>query len=359
MKKIGIITFHRADNYGAVLQVVALQRSIIGLGYGCEILDYDARAISQNYDVIVKTSVAEAIKSLLVFDERKRKKQVFAAFRRKNLILSAPVAKGELSDIATQYDKLITGSDQVWNYHLTASDGSYFLDFVEDNNKRLSYAASFGIGEIPPEKLEWYREKLAGFAHFSLREKTGVNLLKNVFGCEAVNDVDPVFLLKADEWKEMITSRFAEKKYIFAYMLNRECADYVQRLAVAKGMEIVNLAYSKSYRHPEINVGNCYIALSPDDFISCIYYADYVVTGSFHATAISIIFNKQFMVSVPDNVGSRITDLLDRTGLKKRILSTVSTVAAMELKVDWENVNNVVAKARETSLKNLRESIEA
>ena len=356
MKKIGIITFHRADNYGAVLQALALQRSIIRLGYGCEILDYDARIISKNYDVIVKTSVAEAIKSLLIYDERKRKKQVFAAFRRKNMILSAPVAKGELSDIVTQYDKLITGSDQVWNYHLTASDGAYFLDFVEDNNKRLSYAASFGIGEIPPEKLEWYRQKLAEFAHFSLREKTGVNLLKNILGFEAVNDVDPVFLLKADEWKEMITSRFAPNKYIFAYMLDRVSADYAQRLAVENGMELINLVYRKSYRHPEINVGNCYIALSPADFISCIYYADYVVTGSFHATAFSIIFNKKFVVSVPDNVGSRITDLLDRTGLQGRALPTC---IAIDEKVDWERVDNIVAKARETSLKNLQESIEA
>ena len=356
MKKIGIITFHRADNYGAVLQAVALQMAIIRLGYGCEILDYDARAISKNYDVIVKTSVVEAIKSLLIYDERKRKKQVFATFRSKNMILSVPVAKGELSAIATQYDKLITGSDQVWNYHLTASDGSYFLDFVEDKNKRLSYAASFGIGEIPPEKFEWYRQKLAGFAHFSLREKTGVNLLKNVLGCEAVNDVDPVFLLEADEWKKMITSRFVEKKYIFAYMLDRVSADYVERLAVAKGMELINLAYSKSYRHPEINVGNCCIALSPDDFISYIYYADYVVTGSFHATAFSIIFNKQFVVSVPDNVGSRITDLLDMTELKGRALSTGTDI---EGEIDWEHVNHIVAKARETSLKNLWESIEA
>ena len=356
MKKLGIITFHRADNYGAVLQAAALQRAIIQMKYRCEILDYDAKIISKNYDVILKTSVIQALKSLLEYKERKHKKQVFDAFRNEQMLFSPPIDKENLEIIADQYDKIITGSDQVWNYNLTASDGAYFLDFVQNSHKKLSYAASFGIGEIPVNKFVWYQDKLADFGHISVREKTGVELVKKITGNNAVNDVDPVFLLKADEWKKMITSRFVEKKYIFAYMLDKVSADYVERLAVAKGMELINLVYSKSYRHPEINVGNCYISLSPADFISCIYYADYVVTGSFHATAFSIIFNKKFIVSVPDNIGSRITDLLDMTELKGRALSTGTYI---EGKIDWERVNNIVAKARETSLKNLRESIEA
>lgn len=178
MKKIGIITFHRADNYGAVLQAAALQRAIIWMEYSCEILDYDARIISKNYDVILKTSVVQALKSLLEYKERKHKKQVFDAFRNKQMLFSPPIDKENLEIIADEYDKIITGSDQVWNYNLTASDGAYFLDFVQNSHKKLSYAASFGIGEIPVNKFAWYKDKLADFGHISVREKKGVELAK-------------------------------------------------------------------------------------------------------------------------------------------------------------------------------------
>ena len=356
MKKIGIITFHKADNYGAVLQAAALQRAIIRLGYSCEILDYDARIISQHYDVILKTSVIQTIKSILSYRERKRKKQVFEEFRKNYMIISSPVVKENLDMIAEQYYKLITGSDQVWNYKLTASDGAYFLNFVIDRRKKISYAASFGLGEIPKQKIDWYKANLIEFGHISVREKTGVDLVKKITGSTAVNDVDPVFLLRINDWKYMMGARPESKKYVFCYMCDEMSAAYAQRLADEKGLELINLIYGKSYRNPELNFGNCCIDLSPGEFLSYMYYADYVVTGSFHATAFSIIFNKKFIVSVPDNVGSRITDLLDRTGLQVRALPTC---IAIDEKVDWKRVNNVVAKAREVSLRNLQESIEA
>lgn len=356
IKKIGIITFHRADNYGAVLQAAALQRAIIWMGYSCEILDYDARIISKNYDVILKTSVTQVLKSLLEYKERKHKKQVFDAFRNKQMLFSPPIDKENLEIIADQYDKIITGSDQVWNYNLTASDGAYFLDFVQNSHKKLSYAASFGIGEIPVNKFAWYKDKLADFGHISVREKTAVELVTKLTGNNAINDVDPVFLLSASDWASIMSARPTEKKYILAYMCDEISASYAKKIADEKGLDLVNIVYYKSYRHPELNVGNCRMDLSPDEFLSYMYYADYVVTGSFHATAFSIIFNKKFVVSVPDNVGSRITDLLDRTGLQGRALSTC---IAIDEKVDWERVDNIVAKARETSLKNLQESIEA
>ena len=139
-------------------------------------------------------------------------------------------------------------------------------------------------------------------------------------------------------------------------MCDEISASYAKKIADEKGLDLVNIVYYKSYRHPKLNVGNCRMDFSPEEFLSYMYYADYVVTGSFHATAFSIIFNKQFVVSVPDNVGSRITDLLDRTGLQGRALPTC---IAIDEKVNWKRVNNVVAKAREVSLRNLQESIEA
>ena len=180
------------------------------------------------------------------------------------------------------------------------------------------------------------------FGHISVREKTGVDLVKKITGSKAVNDVDPVFLLRVNDWKYMMGARPESKKYVFCYMCDEMSAAYAQRLANEKGLELINLIYGKSYRNLGLNFGNCCIDLSPGEFLSYMYYADYVVIGSFHATAFSIIFNKKFIVSVTDNVGSRITDLLDMTELKGRAMSTGTDI---EGKIDWGRVNNIVAKA--------------
>ena len=356
MKKVGTITFHRADNYGAVLQAFALQKAILSLGYDTQIIDYDAREISKPYDVVDKRSCRSCIKSLLVYKERQSKKRLFDEFRKNKLLLSTPVKKDELVHTAKQYDKLITGSDQVWNYKLTASDGAYFLDFVEESHKKISYAASFGIAEIPNDKLPWYERNLADFTHISVREKTGAELVKNIIGRYAENDVDPVFLLQAMQWKKILPAIPTEKRFIFMYMCDEATTQLAKRFADENNMELVNLVYDKSILHPKLNVGNCRMDLSPEEFLSYIYHAALVVTGSFHATAFSIIFNKKFVVKVPDQVGSRITDLLDRTGLQERILTKDLDT---EKDIDWDSVNAILDNARMASLHNLKESIES
>lgn len=358
MKKIAIITFHKAKNYGAVFQVVALQRAIMGLGYESKVIDYDNRGISSSYEALRISSFSELLYSIFLYTERKRKNVFFDRFLARELITTGQVEKKDLKNLENEYDKFITGSDQVWNYLLTDSDGTYFLDFVRESRKKISYAASFGIDEIPSEKVAWYKEMLQGFGYISVREATGCNLVKKMIGRECMNDLDPVFLLDTSVWKRIMSRSVPKKKYIFVYMGGKEVVQYAHKLANEKGLSIINVVYCKSFLHPEKNVGECRIDVSPEDFLAYLYYAEYIVTGSFHATVFSIIFNKQFKVRVPNMVGSRIKDLLEFTGLQQRAITMTCSVQDIDMPVDWDTVNNVVAESRERSLVNLQRSIE-
>ena len=357
-KKIATITFHRARNYGAVLQAVALQKAIMGLGYDSEVIDYDNRKISSCYDVINKSSWKSAVASLFRCKAIHRKNVLFDDFLDKELHRSREVGKADLPALGDEYDKFITGSDQVWNYLLTGSDGVYFLDFVSESKKKISYAASFGIGEIPAEKARWYREMLRGFGYISVREATGGRLVKSSTGMDSVNDLDPVFLLDVSAWRKIMAGKVPEKKYLFTYMCSEAAMEYARRLAEEKGLKIINVVYSKSILHPENNIGDCRIDVSPEDFLAYLHHAECVVTGSFHATAFSIIFNKQFKVGIPDRVGSRIKDLLKRTGLQQRVIAAGSSVQEMDMPIEWAGVNSIVADGRSRSLANLQRSIE-
>ena len=353
VKKIGTITFHRADNYGAVLQAYALQQALLAMGADTEIIDYDAPYISKGYKAIQTGSLKAFIKSLLIYGTVSAKRKAFNRFREKFFRLSPPVTKVKLPEMAKKYDAVITGSDQVWNAPLTNKDGAYFLDFVE-LGKRYSYAASFGISKIPSDDVGFYKEKLKDFHHYSTREETGARLLKELVNKDAVVDLDPVFLPSIDQWKKMIHP-VKRNPYIFIYLPAPHCIPLAQKLAKERNLDIVYIAYDKSILHPEKNVGDTIIAASPDDFLSLIYNASCVVTGSFHATVFSAIFHKEFYAEAPARVGSRITDVLHTLCLEDRLI--INDELKVRKPIDWKAVDERVKERRELSLKHLSESL--
>ena len=152
MKKVATVTFHMAWNYGAILQAYALQQALLGLEYDSEVWNYDCKKISDCYSILDTTGLKAFIKSILMYRSKKKKKKNFKRFVAENIRLTEKITKNNRSEIAKQYNAFIVGSDQVWNYKITGGDGAYFLDFVPERRKRLSYAASFGIKEIPEER---------------------------------------------------------------------------------------------------------------------------------------------------------------------------------------------------------------
>jgi len=354
--KIATLTFQRALNYGAILQCYSLQKTIKDLGYDSEVLDYDCKMISKGYKILITDSLAAFIKSLLFLPMFYKKKQNFASFIKRFISVCKEVSYPELANASSGYDAVITGSDQVWNYKLTGSDSTYFLDFIPEQRKRLSYAASFGIKDIPAKLQEFYQRNISGMGYISVREQTGADLVEKICGRKAEVVLDPVFLQSAEEWQRLMPEN-KEKNYIFVYMPGKNTLKAAQLLAKAKKLRIIYCAYGYSLRNMRENIGDMRLSLGPDEFLTLLNGADYVLTGSFHATAFSLIFHKDFFVEVPENVGSRITDLLKLFDLEKRIFN--SELLSEDSDIDWSQITEKMDRLRQNSLSSLQKSIKA
>lgn len=340
--RIATLTFHRNCNYGANLQAYALQRAIISLGHDTELLDYDYQREMRKKDSIIQ-SIRKKIDMSL-----RNKENTFKNFRKVYLKMSEEVQKGNLGKYAQKYDRVIVGSDQVWNYFITQSDSAFLLDFVPAE-KRCSYAASFGISEISNQARSFYEKLLPGFHNYSVRERTGAKLLENLIHEKAVVDLDPVGLLTVQQWNELFHP-IRENGYIFLYMPSARLRKYALELSAKFTMKIAYIG-GKSLLHPSQNIGELYTDISPKEFLSLLYYADYVVTGSFHGTMLSILFNKEFCVDIPETVGSRIVDLLEDFDLTDHIISSTHDIET--IRTDWNRVNMIMTQRREKSLRHL------
>jgi hypothetical protein len=187
-----------------------------------------------------------------------------------------------------QFDKFIVGSDQVWNYINNGQDCAYFLDFVDDDSRKISYSSSFGISAIPENLKKIYYQNLLRIAHLSTREQYGVDVLMELTGRKAKLVLDPVFLLNKQQWLSLCGKSGEKKSYIFCY-INRpgQLTDFLEQTK----FPVDNMKIHKITRHLTIrdfispNVKVSY-SISPIEFIKSIAESQLVVTASFHCIAI-------------------------------------------------------------------------
>ncbi len=358
--KIGILTFQKAINYGAVLQLYALQKIVRKLGVDTEVINYISPKLKNDYKIIRRN---DGLKNLLAsifcakaFYERKRR---FKVFEKKYFNLTDELySKGDLSRICNEYDYLITGSDQVWNYTITNTDSTYMLDFVEDSNKKISYAASFGVAQIPDKLKVWYKNLLQDFKAISVREKQGQAIIKSLCNKEVSVVLDPTFLLTKKDWTKLNISDTKNKKYILVYCLRRSnlLNEFAEKLKAKTGFEIIVL-------NPRIrNIYDKSSAYSsgPKEFIGLFMNAEYVLTNSFHGTAFSINFNKKFLVDLDINsaisTNSRLLNILSLLGLEDRIIDNID-IEKMYQDIDYSKVNTILDEERRKSINYLKMSL--
>lgn len=362
MKKIGILTFQRASNYGAALQMYALQRKIRDFGHEVEVIDFICPRVFDGYKPFrlnhifrPRALISDVLNASIKINRNKH----FKDFINKTMHFSRPVTLNTLSSISDSYDVYITGSDQVWNPLITGSESSYFLDFVKDKGKRRSYAASFGVAQWPSSSPLPIAKLLKGMGTISTREEAGKKLIQSISKNTApiTVDLDPVFLLGKEGWLPMAEKGAGRKPYLFIYTVgSKENADEIyytaSRLAKEKGLDIINLRYGRQFRHGEYKIGNVVYAAGPDDFVSFVANASCVVTDSFHATAFSVIFHKSMYVSMPSEVGSRISNLFSIAGIEGRIIGKPMK------EIDWNKADQRLEEARSRSIAHLKEIIE-
>lgn len=342
---IGIITFHSASNYGAVLQTYALEQKIQELGGTCEIIDYHCQAIDREYKLITKRDFfpiqlkPSYIRNLMMRFVKMRvkhqKNKKFQAFVKEHLKLSPACYNSEqLEQLQTRYGAVITGSDQVWNPVLTEADGAYFLEFVKDNRKKHSYAASFGNMGDQFGLDEKYIELLRQFQEISVREQSGEQYVSEKVKCDSKVHVDPTLTLNREQWETM-AKRPEESRYLLVYTVCQplHLLEAAKEIARKENLKIIYLNDKMIHRDKEIQ----YIpSASPEQFVGYFKYADYVLTNSFHGTVFSVIFKRPFLVELESSGGKnqRVVDLLFSLKIQNREIRNGSVEQYQE-PIDW------------------------
>ena len=322
--KVGIITFHRAISYGAVLQAFALKEFLLSKGIETEIIDYRNEYFEKlYYSNAIDLSGYEQFRDKFGIKKKIRRffeilylrvlGKKFLDFQRDYLDVDIyDEGKTQMSD--SGYDYYITGSDQVWNLSLTDNDRTYFLNFAEPQ-KRISFSAS--IGGYPIEHDTEIIRLLNEFKSISVREASTKDKLVKMGIKDVCINLDPVFLLTEQEWRKL-ASKGNKKGYtlLFEVGRNKELLRYALEYARLEHKKLYYLS-TDFVRPLHKDIHNLHIE-SPQDFLSWIMNADYVFTNSFHGTAFSIIFKKKFYCHILKNQRSsdRLIAILKGFGLE-------------------------------------------
>lgn len=363
IKKVGILTFHRAINYGAVLQAYALS-STLQEKYDVNVIDYECMQISKNNNIEsskLKKLVKYIIYPRMMVDKKKRINR-FNEFVRTWIPLSTAYDETNVELANDKYDAFVVGSDQVWNLRVTGNDMNYFLKFASDY-KKYSYAASFGGSpRIFENKKRKIIDALSSFQALLVRESDAVEYINETeISTEAKLTCDPVFLLSRETWiKKMNLKKTKLKKgYVFVYIVARDeyAITFAMNLAKEKNLDVVvNQLYKGKNAYVKGTTSS--MDAGPIDFLQMILNAKYVVTTSFHAMAFSIIFNVDFYYELSkdsNNKNSRLVSLSETFGLHSRQIDTDNN--KKELNIDWAYVNHVTKRYSDESRRLLFDSL--
>lgn len=337
--KIGIMTFHWATNYGAVLQAYSLQQYLIRQGADVEIINYRPSL------VVTK----QRLRAMKRFDKAFfQKEKSLERFRKTSLVQTQKKYSSmrSLLQCREMFDCIIVGSDQIWNESFTLrGEGkptlSYFLDFVDYKTKRVAYAASFGFHTPSQAYISLVEDKIKMFDAISVREEDGLDIISTL-GVSGELVCDPTILLERDDYMRLISPRCKEDaQLVFSYVLG----------ANADAKKTSEYVGEKLLSRPQNNT----FSGTLEEWLSSIYYSSIVVTDSFHGIVLSIILNTPFIAFMRKESGmnSRINSLLSRLGLESRILDHFSKDRIDSLmceKIEWQRINEKLCSFRRISI---------
>lgn len=387
--KIGILTLY-GENYGCVLQTLAVIKSFESLGHEALLLRDDTRnGIKVTH---LKQSTLSKLKPAYMANvlRVRTKNKYYLKNQRDKLLLEVLCRKGNLvkykkakasrsaafkkfyaenikqtdfsislnnipQDKLADFDFFSVGSDQVWNPTYPETSEVKFLTFAK-NHQKLTFAPSFGISELPSYTREPYAKWLNEFPYLSVREERGAEIIRNLTGKAADVICDPTLVISKEEWEGV------EKKpkyntnipYALTYFLGNETNKYrryVERIAKEKNLKIINLF---DIREPE------FYSTDPAEFLYLIHHARAVFTDSFHAAVFSIIFKKDFVVfdRIEDgqSMGSRIKTLLSKFSLTDRLYTEIRKKSFNS--PDFTHSERIIEEERNKALTFLKSSIE-
>lgn len=318
-QKIGMITFHRANNLGAALQAYALYTYLNDNICPTEIIDYYPNNAIPARNTLLRRAMRVA-KKTVGGKEQKARYQRFAKFDTfiNECRTSEKVYYGdkEIETDPPKYDLIISGSDQILNTTLTGNSRAYYLSFAQDTPK-ISYASSFGRSGISATEDEYIKKFLPDFQEVSVREESGKEIVDQRLGYSSEVVVDPVFLLSKEKWRGL-AQPVSTDKYIFVYAMENTpwLIEAVGQVRARYQLPVKIVLGGDFQLLIDGEVDDC---CGPREFLSYIENAECVVTNSFHGTAFSIIYEKKFVCVTHSKKNTRLENLCKLIGNKPQV----------------------------------------
>ena len=359
MMKIGILTYHRSNNYGALLQAIALRKVLSDAGHQVSYIDYwptfqRHRYLLFSWNWMMKTQKGlpkkiKYIKSCIAnYKYRKTRKMVFSAFISEYIL-------PYVSSQSDSYDVVIHGSDQIWRKQpeINTYDPVYFGNNNIKARKKITYAASMGFLPNRDKDISILKDYLSYLDCISVREK---NLLEFVssLGYSARLVLDPTLLISSTQWKEFFKIKSVDKSYVFYYQLqNTFDIDKIRKFSEIHNCDLKIISgKSKSFD----SSSDIYSIENPKQFLELLSNAKYVFTSSFHGLAFALLFHKQFYSSF--NKLDRAYSLLSSLGLLNRLIEPKADFSYEDIEIDYNSVDDKLNKLRDESLSYLLEQCE-
>ena len=357
--RISILTFVYSKNPGTTLQAFALQHAVESLGTGIECFIFRQWDPPRKITRLLQHFSWKELKGWY-YVANSVKSQLRFADKHYHFFPTEPLYnKKDLEVLRGDFDKIIVGSDQVWNPEFCKERPMrYLLDFVKDDNKKVSYGSSFGVSEIQEDLKQDFVEYLGKFKYLSVREDAGQRIIYSLLGREVPVVLDPTLLLRKEDWEKMAKLP-KESDYIFLYEVfeNPAAVDFAKALSKKTGLKIVH----KKVHDYGLKNKRRYWFMTPEEWMGYILKAKYVVTTSFHGTAFSINFNKQFFVLPRQKTSSRQDTLLGKLGLKDRKIDSAKAIDDSFINsikdIDYSIVNPLLEEERAKSFDYLRKIV--
>ena len=384
-KKIGCVIAYKKNhtNYGTSLVGYSLIKKIQQLGYDVEIINYVKNlSLIDKIRYTLNAYMCGELERLVKLRNNKGtitnnpqlpayiKQRIDAVEQYKKLklypLFHNYVGFNDLKRGSKNYKTIIVGSDQVWS-PLSLPNKFFNLLFVDDSVKKVAYASSFGVSEIPEFQKKATGKYLDRFAYIGVREQRGKEIVDSLSHKKAQVVADPTLLLSRDEWeKEIEDSKVNETEpYIFCYFLgtNQDARKAVNELKAKTGLKIITIRHMDEYVPEDENFGDeAPYSIDPNDFVKYISRAEYVCTDSFHCTAFSIQFHRKFMTfyrfASNNKTGrnSRIDSLFNVLNINKNRIYN-GDITLIYNTIDWNTVDEKLEVLRKTSIEFIKNAL--
>ncbi len=355
--KIGILTFHRSHNYGALLQAIALRTALTDMGHQVTFVDYWPPYHQHLYDLFswaslkhmdFTTKLLYIAKVIFKYKCRKKRINSFEKF-------IAQYINPYVSAEEENYDLLIHGSDQIWarQREIRKFDPVYFGKNDIHANRQISYAASMGKMVINKDDDVVLRDYLSHLASISVRESELATLVEKC-GYSCTVSADPTLLISGEKWLSLLNLPPKKKGgYVLFYRMLKKSFDeqQVKRFATQHNLSLKIVYGSATKKDTENEI----TAADPRKFVELLSGADFVFTSSYHGLVFAILFHKPFYASFSGNAG-RAASLLKRLNITEHLLQPNAQIPLQQKEIDYGYVDSLIAEIQKESYKYLSDN---